>query len=261
MTNPYDGYHDHPVRAVFGPLIWWRSYTRLLYLLLTFPVGLIYFVVYVTGASLGVGLLILWVGAVILALLMLALRPIAQLERGMAIGLIGERIPPIPAPRTSGPGFWKWFAGVAKDPVTWKTFAFVLLRFPLGLVCWTLVVVLVSLVLGLISAPLAAPLGGTIDFGVWQPTTPAELWTVAAIGLAFYLPMIHIVNGLAVAWGKLTRLAVTRGTSGAPPDSTAAEVPPAPDRPSATEPPFVTGSSSDPGSLSPSTPRLAPQLG
>jgi len=258
MTNPYDGYHDHPVRAVFGPLIWWRSYTRLLYLLLTFPVGLTYFVLYVTGASLGVGLLILWVGAVILALLMLALRPIAQLERVMAIGLIGERIPSIPAPRTSGSGFWKWFAGVAKDSVTWKTFAFVMLRFPLGLVCWTLVVVMVALVLGLISAPLAAPLGGTIDFGVWQPTTPAELWAVAAIGLVLYLPMIHIVNGLAVAWGRLTRLAVTRGTSGAPPAATLADAPPAPDGPSAPEPRFAAGSPSEPGSLGPSAPRLAP---
>jgi hypothetical protein len=211
MMNPYTDASQHPFRAVFGPVIWWRSYTRLLYLLLALPLGVLYFTVYVTGLSLGIGLLIMTIGAVILVALMLASRPIAHFERMLAVGLVGETIPPIPAPRTAGPGFWKWLAGTAGDSVTWKTLAFALLRFPLGLVSWVLVVVLVSLALGLIAAPVIEPLGGEVDFGVWSPTTAAELGAVSLIGLAAFVIVIHIVNGLAVAWGKLARLAVTRG--------------------------------------------------
>jgi hypothetical protein len=215
MTNPYTDASQHPFRAVFGPVFWWRSYTRLLYLLLALPVGVLYFTVYVTGLSLGIGLLIMTIGAVILVALMLASRPIAHFERMLAVSLVGEPIPPIPAPRTAGPGFWKWLAGTAGDSVTWKTLAFALLRFPLGLVSWVLVVVLVSLALALIAAPVVEPLGGDVDFGVWSPTTAAELGVVSLIGLATFVIVIHIVNGLAVAWGKLARLAVTRGTPGA----------------------------------------------
>lgn len=216
MMNPYTDASQHPFRAVFAPVVWWRTYARLLYLLLALPLGVLYFTLYVTGLSLGIGLLILSIGAVILVALLLAARPIAHFERMLAVGLVGEPIPPIPAPRTAGPGFWKWLAGTASDSVTWKTLAFALLRFPLGLVSWVLVVVLVSFALGLIAAPVIEPLGGDIDFVFWEPTTAAELGAVSLIGLAAFVVVVHIVNGLAVAWGKLARMAVTRGVPGAP---------------------------------------------
>ena len=200
MENPYRS--ENPFAVVFGPLAWPRTYGRLLYLLLGLPLGVAYFTFYVTGLSLGIGLLIMTIGAVILVALLLAARPIAHFERMLAVGLVGEPIPPIPAPRTSGPGFWKWLAGTAGDSVTWKTLAFALLRFPLGLVSWILVVVLMSLALALIAAPVVEPLGGEIDFGIWVPTTAAELGVVSLMGLVAFVIVVHIVNGLAVAWGR-----------------------------------------------------------
>jgi hypothetical protein len=227
MTDPFADSRERPFRAVFAPVIWWRTYARLLYLLLAFPLGLAYFVIYVTGAALGLGLLILSIGAVILALLIMAARPIAHFERFLARGLIGESIPPIPAPRTVGPGFWRWLQGILKDSVTWKTLAFVLLRFPLGLASWILVVVLGTTAVALMGAPLAEPLGGTLNFGPWTPTTPLELWGIALGGLLAFVIVVHIVNGLAIGWGKLTRLAVTRRGVDGPPEPSLADAPPA----------------------------------
>ena len=54
--------------SFLGVLIDPQSYVNILYLLLSFPLGIAYFVFLVTGISLGFGLLIIWVGVPILAL-------------------------------------------------------------------------------------------------------------------------------------------------------------------------------------------------
>jgi hypothetical protein len=60
------------ITKFFGVAIWGQTYLNLLYLLLAFPLGLFYFVLLVTGFSLGFGLLILWVGVIILVGMLVA---------------------------------------------------------------------------------------------------------------------------------------------------------------------------------------------
>lgn len=57
-----------------------QTYRNLLYLALAFPLGLAYFVGFVTGTALGVGLFITWVGLPILALTLAATTAVAGFE-------------------------------------------------------------------------------------------------------------------------------------------------------------------------------------
>lgn len=206
MTNPYATFSERPVYGFLGPVIWPRSYTRLFYLLIGFPLGLAYFVVYVTGTALGLGLAILGVGLVLLALMVLLARPLGTFERYLAIHLVGEDVPPFRAAPLADDKLTTWLEDAFTSGATWKSLLFLVLKFPLGLASWIAVVTVFSLMLGLVFSPVVVAAGGNVQMGIWEPTTPAEaLWLVPA-GLLGYVLAIHLFNGLAWSWGKLARV-------------------------------------------------------
>ena len=77
---------------IFAPFSDPQSYLNLLYLLLAFPLGIAYFVFVVTGLSLSVGLLIVWVGIPLLLGLLAASIGLASFERLLARQLLGVEI-------------------------------------------------------------------------------------------------------------------------------------------------------------------------
>ena len=78
----------------------WRSNT---YLLVSFPVGIASFTFLVTGISVGVGLVIVWIGLPILAATLVGSRWMARFERRRAAITLGEPIPsPYLAPHRRG---------------------------------------------------------------------------------------------------------------------------------------------------------------
>ncbi len=218
MTNPYATFTERPVYGLLAPVIWPRSYMRLFYLLIGFPIGLAYFVVYVTGLSLGVGLAILGVGLVLLALIILLARPLALFERAQAVHLIGEDVPPFRARPLKDERVTTWLEDAFTSGATWKGFLFLLLKFPLGMASWIAVVVVFSLVLALLFAPIVMASGGRIDLGFWQPATVGESFWLVPAGVLGYVVAIHLFNGLAWSWGKLARLLLgSRPAAAAPP--------------------------------------------
>ncbi len=78
----------------FGAIVQPQSYVNILYLLLGLPLGTAYFVILVTGISLGFGLVVIWVGVPILLLVFAVSWALCQFERTLAIGLLKADIPP-----------------------------------------------------------------------------------------------------------------------------------------------------------------------
>ena len=66
---------------------------RALYLLLTFPLGAVWFAVLITALAGAVGLAVTLLGFPILAGTLYLIRPMAQLERGLIRRLLGVDIP------------------------------------------------------------------------------------------------------------------------------------------------------------------------
>src|SRR5882672_7159507 len=78
---------------IFGPATDAQTYRNLFYLLLSFPLGIAYFVFLITGISLGTGLLVIFVGVPILIGMLFACQGLGAFERGMARSLLHLGIP------------------------------------------------------------------------------------------------------------------------------------------------------------------------
>ena len=112
-----------------------RTWRAVAYLLLGLPLGVLGFVVLVTGISLGLGLLVTLLGIPVLVVTVLVARTLASFERRLAWSLLdapmpsGGRIPDDPER-----GLWRRLRAMLTGARTWWELGFLLLRFPLGLV-------------------------------------------------------------------------------------------------------------------------------
>jgi len=185
------------VRKFFGVVATGQTYLNILYLLLSFPLGLLYFIFIVTGLSLGFGLLVVWVGIPILLLVLAGWWAMARFERWLAITLLRQSSPPMQADSTGGLGMWDRFKAHLRNPVTWKSLAYLLAKLPLGTFSFTVAVALISLAVGLVTAPLTYRF---LDIGVggwWQVRTLGQALLAAGAGLVVGLLSLHVMNWLA----------------------------------------------------------------
>ena len=184
-----------------------RSYTNLLYLLLALPLGTFHFTFLITGVSLALGLIFTFFGPPILGLTLWASWWLAALERRMAIGLLGAEVPPMgPTPFRSGLGFRRDLEDFLGNRVTWTGMLYLGLKFPLGLISFTLAVLLISVSLSFLLVPFLYPLS-FIEWEsdvLWWVDTPGEVGLCFVIGLLFSYASLLILNGLAAFWKVLS---------------------------------------------------------
>lgn len=185
-----------------------RTYTNLLYLLLAMPLGLIYFIFLTVGLTTGAGLIIVWIGIPLLALVFAGTWGFAALERQLAIHALGAEVPPMLPPPGSEPasGLWKQVGAFLSNPVTWKGMAFLLLKLPLGTVSFIAVVTLLATTAGFLLAPVAWYFGDfswDLDYDVepvWIVDSPAAVAVVWLIGVLGLFVSLNLLNGLALVW-------------------------------------------------------------
>jgi signal transduction histidine kinase len=193
------------LRALMAPIDP-RTWTAALYLVASLAVGVFWFVVLVTGISVGLSLVIIWVGLPILGLTMLAWRGGAWLERRWVGLTLGARIPEPYRPLPPGGLLARWLA-MAADPATWKDFAYLVLLFPLGLIWFVVTVTLWSLALTMVTAPVYYRLlpNDRIDI-VWFSDRPnvvldtlPEALAVAVLGLLLCFVAAWATRGMRAA--------------------------------------------------------------
>jgi two-component system, OmpR family, phosphate regulon sensor histidine kinase PhoR len=201
-----------------------RTYLRISYLLLAFPLGTLYFVAIITGLSTGAGLAIVIVGFPILLLTLLSWLLFGRIERELAIRLLGAQIRPVSVPDSIRRSAWQRLLSTLGDAVTWKTLAYLLLEFPFGIFSFTLAVVLISVSLSLILYPveyavatalyqplLAGQGSGTMWPGVtinghFDPNVAAGFLFVSAVGLVLGTASLALLNGTAWLWARFAEL-------------------------------------------------------
>lgn len=195
-----------PTARFFGVIAEPASYAGILYLLLGLPLGTLYFSVIVTGLSLVVGLMVVaLLGIPILIGLWYVDRAFLHIERGLAVGLLGEQIGPVrPVPAWPG-GLWRHFKACIAEHYGWRGMLYLLLRFPVGVFTFTLAVTLVATSLGLTFAPTWM---WASDDLTWGGTTFDPFpWSFALVPIGFVLMFVslHLMNALARACGRWTR--------------------------------------------------------
>jgi len=196
----------------FNMVIRGQTYLNILYLLLSFPLGIFYFVFLVTMLSLGIGMIIFIWGVPILVLTLLAWYGLSAFERKMAIYILHIDIPPM-SKKLEGK-WWEKLLSMLKNSVTWKGLLYLFLRFPLGIFAFILVVVLVSVSLAFIATPVIYILiktgtlpGNIYMIGGWTLTDSIIFPILAGLlGLIIGFFSLHIFNGLAYVYGLIAKV-------------------------------------------------------
>lgn len=233
----------------FGVVVRGQTYLNALYLLLAFPLGLFYFIFLVTGLSLGLATIIIWIGLLILALVFAAWYAFIAFERQMAIGLLREEIPPMSRQDLTGKSLWQKFTATIRNPVTWKGLVYLLVKFPLGTLSFVVLVTFLSLSAAFIGLPfyysyihptVDLSLNGVYYFNpIWLIDTLPEALLGSLAGLFIALISLHIFNGLAWVSAKFARVMLGNfSPASQPPQASPAvmDTGPAPQMPAPAEP-------------------------
>jgi hypothetical protein len=200
---------------IFGVPFRAQTYSTMFYLLLAFPLGLMYFIFLITGLSLGFPLILVWIGIPILVLVFAAWYGMCIMERGMAIQLLHEEIPPIESQNNSEKNLMQRLAAMAANPVTWKGLVFLLMKFPMGIISFILLTTGWSISGSLLAMPfyyqyvhpniqLAFEWMGS-RHSLEVTSLPGALLFFLS-GILFLILFMHIANGFGWISGKLARV-------------------------------------------------------
>ena len=173
-----------------------RTWKETGYALAALPLGVAWFSIFLTLGTTSISLIVFVVGLPLLALTMWLVRVAARIQREVANVLLDARIaarPTVPAPE--GQSRWRRLLEPVLDPADWRALAYLLLfAFPIGLGLFIAAVVLWSVALFCVTAP------------VWYYIVPADnrgdfLWDGNTIGSS--------LEWLAVVGGGLVLLFIT----------------------------------------------------
>ena len=190
-----------------------QAYLNVFYLLVAFPLGVFYFVFLVTGLSLGLSTVIIWVGIPILLLVSIGWCALASFERYMAIHWLKEDLPSMTAPSMGGAGIWTRFKDFLANPFTWKSMIYLFLKFPLGMVTFVVVITLVSLTLAFLTAPITYKFLPDFQIGIffgsglpaWHIDSLNKALIGMLLGLGLWPLTLHVTNSLTWLHAKLAR--------------------------------------------------------
>lgn len=173
-----------------------RTWLGVLYHWLAFPLGLFYFVFLVTGLSVGVGLVVVWVGIPILLVVAGVWWLFGAFERWQARVLLGADAPPSPREWENVDGVWAKLHAHFGSGSTWKDLLYLFVKLPLGIGSFILLVTGVSLVFWLLAMPVFSVTGEPMVNGTWVPPLWFGILSVP-LGILAFIAALHVLN----AWG------------------------------------------------------------
>ena len=217
-----DKVHELETASYFGVLGFARSYGNLLYTLLTFPIGLTLFIYAWVCLPLLVGLSVI---IVVLPLLYIFLWTMPRIV--LIIGYLTEFFVGIPVPikedipKTIEGTFITKAFNALKDKRIGRSLVYsMFLALPFGTFVFSVMTALISLVGGLIGAPIAFIVQYYLDTGdVWIdwvithiPTSGIIIILAIAVllGLAMIPAILQLNNKLAIWHGRMVQKALTR---------------------------------------------------
>jgi signal transduction histidine kinase len=176
-----------------------RTWKETGYALAALPLGVVWFSIFLTLGTTSISLIVFVVGLPLLALTMWLVRVAARIQREVANVLLDARIVARPAaPAPEGQSRWRRLLEPVLDPADWRALAYLLLvAFPIGLGLFIATVVLWSVALFCVTAPVwyyIVPADNRGDF-LWDGNTiDSSLEWVAVVGgglvLLFITPWI-----------------------------------------------------------------------
>lgn len=198
---------------------------KFVFLFLAFPFGLLYFLITVIGLSVGLGTVVIWIGLPILFATLALLHGMAEVERRMVSNLLGISFPQRSyRAELDSRNFIKRFGSYLRDPLTWTSLIYMLLKLPLGIISFTLVLVLSIVSFAITALPVAYLInlfvnaillkngihssGILIPYfievqGTFDPIMFLRSFIGVPVGLVLWFVSRYVLNGLALLSGEL----------------------------------------------------------
>ena len=197
---------------IFGVFAEPRAWGAFLYLIFTVLTGLVYTAWIIIGGLFSLVSLLFIIGIPVAALFILSFRGLALIEGRIAEALLGERMPRKPLFVQQELRWTEKLKALFSDSQTWKTFVYMLLLFPLGLVYFLLFGGLFVLSLSFISSPIMElvfhvplELVGTEAF------TPVWLLPLVCVTGFFLLPLtLHLAKFVGRLHGRYAKTMLVR---------------------------------------------------
>jgi uncharacterized membrane protein len=192
----------------FGVFLDPRAYTSLFFMLLALPTGIIYFVLTVGGLSLSAGFLVLIIGVPFFLMFMAVCRVVSLAEGGLIEAMTGVRMPRRPVYQGKALSFWARIGEMLKDPRTWTTIAYFILRLPIGILYFVIAVAGLAVSLTFIALPITVVLaqagwfgmGGVEVFSDAQPewifNTGFAIPLLGLAGVLLLTSLMHLARGI-----------------------------------------------------------------
>ncbi|MBT2397662.1 sensor histidine kinase [Streptomyces sp. ISL-100] len=185
----------------------WREFG---YLLLSLPVSVLLFVFAVTMTSLGLGLLITFLGVPVLAACLAGCRGLGAMERARARGLLKLDVAdpaPVRAKTGGGGGPMAWMGAMLKSGTSWRHLLYAVLHMPWAVFAFSVSLVLWSYGWAMLTYPLwkwVFPVYAGVDgLQLYGDNThniyldsPVELAATSAFGLLITLATPWLIRGL-----------------------------------------------------------------
>ena len=143
--------------------------------------------------SLSLGLLILIIGLPIAGLFLLSVRGIALVEGRIVEALVGVRMPRRPLFSRKDIGWWGKIKGMLTSRHTWTAIVYMLLQMPLGIIYFTVIVILIGLSLWGIAIPILQ-----LGFGI-----PVSQDWGTYYYLAKWMMPITVIGGILLLTGTM----------------------------------------------------------
>ncbi len=188
-----------------------QTYLNLAYLLLAFPLGIVYFIFLVTGFSLGFGLIVTFLGIPILLGMLAATWGIAAFERQLANQLLAARIAPMTLMPGQGERLWPRIKALVGSSATWKALAYLFLDFPLGIISFVLATTLLTIPPYLTFLPIYYRWTDFYYAPYHRVDTLAEAWLFVPIGIILVPVSLAALNGIAAGYRAAARALLGSG--------------------------------------------------
>jgi len=189
------------IDRIFGTVIEPQTWRNLLYLFLSFPLGLIYFVTVVVLLSVGAGMIVIVVGIPILILTFALIRAYVAAERVLLRKLLGAVVAEA-GPVYRPPRLVDRMMSYLSDAQLWKGLVYLLIHFVFGVASFAMVMALIPASLGLLLAPLTYTF---IPLNVLMTRIDSfdQAVLCCSAGAILGLLSLHLLNLWAAVWKRV----------------------------------------------------------
>jgi hypothetical protein len=199
-----------------------KAYLNLIYVMAAFPLGVIYAVTLISGLSLGISLVVIWIGIPVLLVVGIAIWMFTIFERFLTMYILKEEIPSLSFCFREDASIWTKVKNVLSSPIPWKSSLYLILKFPLGLATFVVLIPLICLTIAFLTMPLSYELMQTSYTGiylnsnlpVWTIDTMGDALLISLVGLILWPVTLHVSNGLAWGHAKFAKLMLSEESIG-----------------------------------------------